>query len=194
MTVNTYADFLQVSGTNIRIKPVAKPCAQIAKLCSTDSKKMFDVAILGRQSAVVRKIDERCFVVLTILMNTGCRISECLNISPYDITVSGAFYIKGLKGSESRLYKLPEVANYMVNCKRLGVYPFEGLSRFYVYRVFKKCGIGYRFEGNKHASVTHLPRHVMAIDAKSIEGGNNYVTDVLRHKSEKNRAYYDKEK
>ena len=57
-----------------------------------------------------------------------------------------------------------------------------------------QLGSHHKFEGNKKNSVTHLPRHLLAIEAKSIDTGGEVISDALRHKSSKSKVYYEKER
>jgi integrase len=140
------------------------------------------------------KRDDRVRKLYVLMSLCGCRISEALKIAPHHITNNGSFVIKGSKGSGSRMYKVSELSEWLLSCKRNSIYPFDCLNRFYVYRVFKSVGIEHKFEGNKKSSVTHLPRHLLAIEAKSINVGEEIISDALRHKSTKSKIYYEKER
>lgn len=189
-----FDSFLVIHGDKIRTKSEPKPCTQNTKLCGIGEVQYgYPTEALTSIEAVSR-VDTRVGKLYAILLATGCRVSEVLSIAPHHITLSGTFAIKGSKGSGSRVYKVSEVCDYMKECKRLNVYPFATINRFYVYRLFKKLGIQHKFEGNEKYSVTHLPRHIAAIEAKEITGIEGIVQDRLRHKSSNNAKFYEKER
>lgn len=186
------ASFLVIRGENVRIKSEPKPNAQTTKVCTLGESAQASVRISDTVVAELAKRDDRVKKLYVLMCSCGCRISEALKIAPHHITNTGSFVIKGSKGSGSRMYKVSELSEWLLWCKRNSIYPFDCLNRFYVYRVFKSVGIEHKFEGNKKNSVTHLPRHLLAIEAKSIDAGGEVISDALRHKSSKSKVYYEK--
>lgn len=183
------AQRLQVRGKTDTI-----PIAQNTTLCGLDGSPARGIAISNSVCEALAKRDvlvKHLYIVLSI---TGCRISEALAIKHNNIGVNGSFVIVGKKGSRSRMYKISELSDFFIQCKKDNVYPFCRLNRFYVYRLFKSCGIMHKFEGNEKYSVTHLPRHLLAIEAKQMQDSEGLVTDSLRHKSVKNAKFYEKER
>lgn len=188
------ASFLVIRGENVRIKSEPKPSAQTTKLCASGVAGQAAVRVSDTVIQELAKRDDRVRKLYVLMCSCGCRISEALKIAPHHITNAGSFVIKGSKGSESRMYKVSELSEWLLWCKKNGIYPFDCLNRFYVYRVFKSVGIEHKFEGNKKNSVTHLPRHLLALEAKSIDVGEEIISDALRHKSTKSKIYYEKER
>lgn len=187
-----FDSFLVIHGDKVRTKSEPKPSAQNTKLCGSGEVVAWSPTEALATIEAVSKEDPRVGKLYAILLATGCRVSEVLSIAPHHITLSGTFAIKGSKGSGSRVFKVSEVSDYMKECKRLNVYPFATINRFYVYRLFRKLGIQHKFEGNEKYSVTHLPRHIAALEANEIKGIEGIVQDRLRHKSSKNAKFYEK--
>jgi integrase len=178
----------------VRSKSVPNPIAQNTTLCAAgDTSKAANIDRDAMALAIKTK-DELVYVLYVVLMVTGCRISEALSIAPHHITKNGSFKIVGSKGSGSRLYYDSSIAQRLIDCKFNNIYIFDRLNRFYVYRVFKSCGFMHKFQGNDKFSVTHLHRHLKALDAIEVDDNNDIVTDVLRHKSIKTKLAYEKER
>lgn len=175
-------------------KSDSSPCAQITSLCGipcTAIERDFEIDSCLAKLACE---GERVCIIFYLQMVYGLRISEVLGIRPYDITSGGFIKINGSKGSASRLIACTLYADFFKQCKRNGAYPFNMYNRFVIYRLYKKHGISHKFDGNEKASVTHLPRHLLALQANQVEDETGIVTDALRHKSSKNKGYYVKEK
>jgi integrase len=179
---------------NVRDKSVAIPLAQNTTLCAEGNRSK--AANINRDSiaAAIKAKDELVYVLYVVMMITGSRISEALSIAPHHITRNGSFKIVGSKGSGSRLYYDSSIAQRLIDCKFNNIYIFDRLNRFYVYRIFKSCGFMHKFDGNDKFSVTHLHRHLKALDAIEVDEDNDIVTDVLRHKSNKTKIAYEKER
>jgi site-specific recombinase XerD len=121
---------------------------------------------------------------------TGCRISEAINLKPTDITSTGLVKLKSLKGSEKRMLHSGKSMEYLLTCKKRNHIDWNEWTRQFVYREFKKLGIGQQFGNSKTKSVTHYFRHIIA---KSIKNEDMSMTDTkkfLGHKSIKSTARY----
>jgi len=128
--------------------------------------------------------------ILAIMFIGGLRVSDVLNIRAKDILPSAQIVIKQSKGSESKIIRVPELENYLNNCKKALRDPFFGISRFQVYRMFKKVGLGTTFGKTINESVTHYPRKVFA---KVINQGTQDLELVQRsigHRNKKSTGYY----
>lgn len=173
---------------------VLSPCAQNTSLCgdlATGVERCFELDSCLAKLACEGK---RVCIIFYLQMVYGLRISEVLGIRPYDITSGGFIKIVGSKGSSSRLVACTLYADFFKQCKLSGTHPFNMYNRFVIYRLYKKHGISHKFAGNEKSSVTHLPRHLLALQANQVEDETGIVTDALRHKSTKNKSFYVKEK
>jgi site-specific recombinase XerD len=170
------------------------PSAQNTTQCAPGGCKLTTEAT---KNAVIHDMSVRnatFFMIYSIMSECGLRVSECLAIKHNNISESGHFKVVGKKGSKSGVYYCSEAAGYLKRCREKCVHPWQGISRFQVYRLFRAYGLSYTFKDNIRASVTHLPRHAYALEVKSIEGDENMVSEALRHRSVSNRKFYDKEK
>jgi len=98
--------------------------------------------------------------------------------------------IKSLKGSIQRIIVFNDSHGYFTFCRKNSLKPFDGLSRFCVYRIFKKIGITYTNSNSVYMSVTHAPRHIIAAELQKIDKNNEFTSDFLRHKSLNSINYY----
>ena len=175
-------------------KSVAKPSAQTTTLCAVPGAAGCQEMLSEESFQALCSVSREVARVYSLQRDFGLRISEVLAIRPYDITNSGMIHIRGLKGSGSVLVSPAFDRQFFAGCRASGAYPFQFINRFYVYRVYKRFGLSHKFEGNKKCSVTHLPRHDYALQAKSVDEDQTLVTSALRHKSSKNDSFYVKEK
>jgi len=121
---------------------------------------------------------------------TGCRVSEALQLKPTDITTTGLVKLSSLKGSDKRIVHSGNAMKFLLDCKKKNHILWNEWTRQFVYREFKKLGIGQQFGRSSTKSVTHYFRHIIA---KSIKNENMNMTDTkkfLGHKSIKSTAHY----
>jgi integrase len=120
----------------------------------------------------------------------GLRISEALNLSNSDLLSMHRIRIKSLKGSIQRIIVFNDSHGYFDFCRKTGSKPFDGLSRFTVYRIYKKLNIQYLNSDSAYLSVTHAPRHIVASELQKLDKNNDFTSDFLRHKSNKSLEHY----
>lgn len=130
----------------------------------------------------------KCFIELQFAY--GLRVSEVLQIFHTDLLSSNRIRIKSLKGSTQRIIVFNDSFGYLSICRYAGVSPFIDISRFTVYRVYKKLGIGYDLGPGHKKSITHAPRHFAANELQQENNDTAYTTDFLRHKSSESLSYY----
>lgn len=121
----------------------------------------------------------------------GLRISEVLNLKSSDIIGRNKLLIRGLKGSGNRII----VVEFIDELKDLSTHynglVFNGISRYFIYREYKKMGIGIAFNSSKKMAITHAPRH-QYISELSNAGVN--IVDIqhnLQHKSVSSTKHYE---
>ena len=117
-------------------------------------------------------------------------VSECLKIKTSDISKNGYITIKGAKGSNNRVVVPLESASFFIMCKRLGADPFNGLDRFFLYRLYKKKAIMFKQEGSDKSSVTHAFRHAMIKELREANVSNENIALLSGHVNKKNVNLY----
>lgn len=181
---------LHVNRGKARIKSVSSPFAQTVIQCAPRTDTGWDYVALEARYNQLKRIDERVSVIFDLQFAGGCRISEVLNVKCTDIDDLGKVTIKGLKGGDTRIVQSSFSAKFLLKTKSLGVSPFHDLNRFYVYRTYKKLGISEFYGDNQRASVTHLPRHEVALASKLLERDETVTKRQLGQKSAKSTAHY----
>lgn len=186
--------FKDLQGALRRYNSESIPCAQTNTLCESGSiaDELSDRYI----TCWAKEMSSNPLMALTIwlMYAEGLRISEILKINGKDITRSYNIRIKSSKGSNDRLINAGLHSAFLKNYAGKDVNIYKDYNRFYFYRELRKRGLSYRFEGNKHSSVTHLGRHLFALDNKKIADSEMSVSKMLGHKNELNQKYYVKEK
>ena len=175
------------------IKAVSGTSAPFGTRCEDEKTKKKEIEEIERilQTMKAKNIEE--YYLAMFLLETGCRISEALQIKQSDIDNLGRVKIKGLKGSSNRIVTSPATKEYLINQKKIGGQIFSRFNRFYIYRVFKRYGLGRFFGDNKRQSVTHYFRHINAMIAKEIATDIKEISDILGHKNAKNTEIYIRE-
>jgi integrase len=166
--------------------------AQYVDSCEVDSFENYTPVPVPPNFLFLKDESPALFHLIQLLEVTGLRISEALAIRPWDISMKGMINIRSAKSSNNRLVHASSTLQYMLRCKELGVYPFDGLDRFYVYRQFKRLGIGAVYGDNKNKSVTHSFRHEVVLDSLTITEELNSAQQYLGHKSIKSTEQYGK--
>lgn len=133
--------------------------------------------------------DVEFFYLMAFMYENALRVTEALSVRPYDITINGFVKIKALKHSNNRICHPGLAKEYLINCKKQGIYPFSYYTRFSVYRYMKRYGFPSLKKNGKYSAVTHIFRHLKAAELRSSFGSSD-VTLFLGHKSPKNQQYY----
>lgn len=132
--------------------------------------------------------------IIWLMYAQGLRVSEILSITGKDISKSCNIRIRSKKGSLERLVNASLFESFLKSYIGSNVMVLDQFDRFYIYRELKKLGLTYKFEGNKKSSVTHLGRHLFALENIPIADSDMTVSKMLGHKNENNQKYYVKEK
>jgi site-specific recombinase XerD len=164
--------------------------AQSVRMCVPGTTgKLLSERILDRVMADTT-LGIRIKSMIELQFTYGLRVSEVLQIKYSDLLEMNRIRIKSLKGSTPRIIVFKDSFNYLSFCRTNGCNPFEGISRFTVYRIYKKIGIVYQNPASANLSITHAPRHIVAHEIRKEDSTNAYTSDFLRHKSEKSLEYY----
>lgn len=173
-----------------RIKTVSTAVAQYNTLC--DQVTQLNVSLM---SAIDNFLNDETIciqsrVACELQLLSGCRVSEILNISYTDILTGGKVLVRGLKGSDDRVIHSSRFASYLNICKSAQCNPFEYLSRFMLYRDYKKKGIMMLFKNASYRSVTHALRHLYIEELKGAGLTNENIKTSIGHKSDKSTLHY----
>jgi integrase len=184
-------EFLNPSSRIVRIRTVKTPMAQTNTLCNlpTSTKQQFDTLLL--LLANIKMKEPIMYYLCEIMLAGSCRVSEVLAINYSDFKTTKQLLIRGKKGSGNRLISISESRIYLEKCKENKVNPFAHFDRFYVYRQFKKYGIGGQFDGSQKMAITHYFRQ-LSLRILQMEGVNQ--EDRMKqagHKSKSSTKYYE---
>lgn len=176
----------------LRVQDVPITLAQSTTVCN-----ICDMSLISEYSSDVSFMNicgysVKIGIIYLIQKRFALRISETLSITYKNITSKGSVVVKGLKGSNDRLVYLPELCNWFIECRVNKVDPFYGLSRFAVYRIYKKFNVNHEeYYGDKIA-VTHGFRYAKVREVKEIENDLQLSSIVLGHKNINSTKHYDK--
>lgn len=189
-----FLSFVLMFHVEHRIKSVMKPSAQSPEVLHHSNELQefeFRVMLFINSNTVY---GSNVKLVIWILFNTGARVNEVLNLKSSDISDDWFIRIKGSKGSNNRIIKIPPPPFPILINKTIPYYLFQEFSRFYIYRVCRANNLILKVEGMKHYSVTHSFRHYYASQLLRFQDEENTSGRVLGHKSNKSILHYDKKK
>lgn len=176
------------------IKSVPIPCAQSVNLCEPGTvAESLNIAFTTSWEKEYSERPDIAFVIW-LMYAQGLRVSEILSIVGRDISNSFNIRIRSKKGSSDRLINASLFSCYLKSYIGKNTLILGQFDRFYIYRELKKLGLTYRFEGNEKSSVTHLGRHLFALENIPLADDNMSVSKMMGHKNENNQKYYVKEK
>ena len=183
-------NLLYAGNNKVCIKPVASPVAQANKQC--EARKGQEQVVIALLSNIerLRLYDRKLYYVAHLQLIGSLRISEVLELSPNQITLTGHIHVKGSKGSNDSIIFSGDAKEYLLKCKRNNVYPFADYNRFYCYRQYKKFGIKYDSNTSSKSSITHAIRHINVVSQRIENIDNVNISDHLRHKNKSNQKYY----
>lgn len=173
-------------------KSVPNSSAQNNHLCATGTGLE-----LSRITRIPLKVSDKFVpsyidIIINLQANYGLRISEVLAIKGTDISPQGAVMIKGLKKSSNRIIIPTEYKEWWLKQRSVVCSVFDGISRFVVYREYKKRNICISVEGNTKKAVTHAFRHLVINDLRNITKNEEEISNFSGHKATKNTSVYGK--
>lgn len=128
--------------------------------------------------------------LLYLLFDSGSRISALLNISHSDILPNGIVLIHQGKGSAVMRAPVRYGWQWLDECRRFGVRPFQHLNYIGVYRLLLKYNIVERHRFGTNSAVTSLGRKSVAISMAERGEDIQTIADVLGHRSTSSTEYY----
>lgn len=173
------------------IRDVPTMSAQSIRLCNVDTRHL--LAEYGYDMSYVYLSDYSFTVGIIYVLQSryALRISEVLGISPKNITSSGTIIVKGLKGSNDKYIDIIELRNFFKECKVNNVSPFKNISRYFVYRTYKKFNINCSESYGTKTAVTHGFRYKKVREIQEIENDLTVSSIVLGHKSLSSTKHYE---
>jgi site-specific recombinase XerD len=184
----------ELQRAQMSIKSVSAPSAHTANLCEVGIvSEQLNLAFVSSWEKEYSSRPSIAFIIWLMYTN-GLRISEILSITGRDISRSYNIRIHSKKGSTDRLINASLFASFLKSHIGNNALVLGQFDRFYIYRELKKLGLSYRFEGNQKSSVTHLGRHLFALENIPLADDSMSVGKMLGHKNESNQKYYVKEK
>jgi len=132
--------------------------------------------------------------IMIIQHRSGCRISEVLKVSWRDIVNESEIIVHCDKGSLPKRVYVPEMSAFLPRFKKYMINPFEGVSRFQMYRLYRRLGISVENGPNKKKSVTHAFRKEYAQSTYDTSNSIEITRDILGHKNTTSTNHYVKRK
>jgi integrase len=175
-------------------KPIPKPSAQIKTLCDDGQEQDATTKRLLELVTKMKPYSNQLYYIAVLMIEGSLRVSEALAIEPRHITASGKVLVKSLKKGEERLISAGDAKEFLLKCRNVNRIPFEGCSRFWVYREFKKFGIQFQSSTSSKASVTHAIRHIITASNRTVTNSNQVLAKELGHRNLTTNQRYGKSK
>lgn len=175
------------------IKSVLNPSAQSTKLCGVEYEKYVSIDASRFVNGREFNLSQNDRLLIEIMSVSGCRVSEVLSVGWQQLGFDGSIYILGLKGSYSKIVKVTYMREYVIQLRTRKINPFMGLSRFYVYRLFKKIGISVKTVPGGKMKVTHAFRHDNAKSQELSGFDIDTTARFLGHKKVESTKHYRNE-
>ena len=175
-------------------KSVLNLPAQYVTLCCQDTEQSLSEVALKTITTKYQSSRHYMYVIGVLIFRYGLRVSEVLNIRYSDVRVGHKLFIHGAKKSNNRLLDIYELNDFFCLDRSNTSYIFTGISRFFIYREFKKLGIGISIEGNKKLAVTHAGRHLLMQELKNSGDSTDDLQRYIGHKSINSTKCYTQEK
>ena len=164
--------------------------AQYASPCEVpelESRRVWAGEVVEK---VARMRGHRDAIALDLLLFSGCRVSEVCNIQPEDILSNNQVYIRGLKGSASRICTLGVMTDFLNFKYRQAWMWNQGLNRWYLYRICKEYGVYEEILGNKKLAVTHAGRHELIVGLQNAGLAPHEISELIGHKKVSSTEHY----
>lgn len=190
LTENLLDRLLDTKTRKVRSKSATTPPAQSETLLQIREPHTKYKSIPSGTMETIRKEQPQLYYLIQFMIASACRVSEALAITPQMITSTGHVKIKAAKGSQDRIVHAGMSMEYFIKCRTSAKSPFENWSRWFVYRQFKKYGIGIQLRGRKNKSITHALRHEVAKANQSQQFTIKDTKKQLGHKSPRSTKYY----
>ena len=139
-------------------------------------------------------IDIGVVASISLMYQTGCRISSILQLKPSSISPNGRIILHQGKGSEPMVVVPADYRDWWLNYRKSGMQYYELQSYIYYYRLFKRYKLVSPSSFGTKNAVTATARKMVAMDTFSVNEDLNEAKIALGHKSINSTGYYVKDK
>lgn len=190
LTFSKLEKLLYGDTTKQRFKSGSSPAAHIPDLLQ--SRDRYAGTVKAARAVITGETDapEVLKAIAELQLLGGLRISEVLGIKGINISLSGAVYVEGKKGSHSRIVQVIYNRDFFSKFAGSFCFVFSCYSRYWVYRQYKRYGITHAHLNGIYNSVTHALRHAYIAGAQQAGACNDDIQRSIGHKSKKSTSHY----
>lgn len=135
-------------------------------------------------------IDIGVVAAISLMYQTGCRISSILQIKPLSISPNGRIILHQGKGSEPMIIVPADYRDWWLNYRNSNSHYYELQNYIYYYRLFKRYKLVSPSTFGTKTAVTSTARKMVAMDTFSVNEDLNDAKIALGHKSINSTGYY----
>ena len=135
-------------------------------------------------------IDIGVVAAISLMYQSGCRISSILQIKPSSISVNGRIILHQGKGSEPMVVVPSDYRDWWLNYRNSNMQYYELQSYIYYYRLFKRYKLVSPSSFGTKDAVTATALKMVAMDTFSVNEDLNDAKIALGHKSINSTGYY----
>ena len=135
-------------------------------------------------------IDIGVVAAISLMYQTGCRISSILQIKPSSISANGRIILHQGKGSEPMVVVPSDYREWWLNYRNSNSQYYELQNYIYYYRLFKRYKLVTPSNFGTKDAVTATARKMVAMDTFSVNEDLNDAKIALGHKSINSTGYY----
>ena len=139
-------------------------------------------------------IDTGVVAAISLMYQSGCRISSILQLKPSSISANGRIILHQGKGSEPMVIVPADYRDWWLNFRNSKMQYYELQSYIYYYRLFKRYKLVSLSSFGTRNAVTATARKMVAMDTFSVNEDINEAKIALGHKSVNSTGYYVKDK
>ena len=139
-------------------------------------------------------IDIGVIAAISLLYQSGCRISSILQLKPTNISANGRIILHQGKGSEPMVIVPADYRDWWLNFRNSKMEYYELQSYIYYYRLFKRYKLVSPSSFGSKNAVTATARKMVAMDTFSVNEDLNEAKIALGHKSINSTGYYVKDR
>lgn len=139
-------------------------------------------------------IDIGVVAAVSLMYQSGCRISSILQLKPSNISTNGRIILHQGKGSEPMVIVPADYRDWWLNFRNSKMEYYELQSYMYYYRLFKRYKLVSPSSFGIKDAVTATARKMVAMDTFSVNKDLNEAKIALGHKSINSTGYYVKDK
>jgi integrase len=194
--LKSVAEFMNKNATSKNdlegVDSLSTPSAQNTILCAPSSEVETLNLLSVEWLAKAKSYSLELWAILYLQIEQGLRISEVLQIEPKDILQNGNVKIRALKGGTEQIIATGEAKDFFKSRRIMKCKIFEGCSRFWVYREYKKLGVQFQSSQSSKKSVTHAPRHIKVANALASDIDVSLIASSIRQKNQNSTKKYGK--